>query len=229
MRSGGSRRSKTWDVDSAGHNNGLINNTSGSWDAATSNWTSDAGSTNVLWINGDDAIFGGNTGTGVAGVITVGGTVSANSITFNPATSGAFTLTGGTVNLTGSAMIVRNNDATIASVLGGSVGLSKSGTATLTLTGANTVTGAATLNNGTLVLAGTNGELAGITTFTVNNGTLRLDNTVASGGNHSGGNRIGNSVPIALNAGTFSFINNGTSSSETIGVLTAASGTRRWK
>src|SRR3954462_3519327 len=65
---------KTWDLDASGHNDGLISNASGTWDTVTSNWTTNSGLTNTLWTSGDDAIFGGNTGVGVASTITVSGT-----------------------------------------------------------------------------------------------------------------------------------------------------------
>ena len=116
------------------------------------------GTTNVLWINGESAIFG--VGGVAAGNVTIGSGsvgVTVNNITFNaPA---GYTLTQGStgrnITLTGGT-ITANTDATISAILTGSVGLTKAGTATLTLAGstsyADTYSGTTTVNEGTLVL-----------------------------------------------------------------------------
>ena len=100
---------------------------------------------------------GGNAATGVTGVatftmaITAGRTVTVdsspwtiNGMTF--ANSGAYgwTVTGGTLNLAGTAPTLTVNPggaAKVASVLTGSAGLIKAGAGTLTLSGANTYSG----------------------------------------------------------------------------------------
>ena len=195
---------KTWDLDSAGSNNGVIDNGSGTWDTnTTANWTLNGGTTNTVWSDNDDAIFGGNPGTGAAGTITLSGTINANSIHFNPAASGNFSLTGGTaLTLTGAGGVITTNaDASIDSVIAGSVGLTKRGASTLTVTGSSTNNGAILVSNGTLILSGANGSLASASGYTIGaGGTLRLDN---SGSTNS--DRLG-SVDVAMNGGTLNFI-----------------------
>ena len=141
----------TWDL-TAGNNR--IDNGSGTWNTTAGNktWTFNKGITNQSWKPVASAIFGGSPGTGAAGTVTVSGTQTTQSLTFNPAASGTFTLTGGTItNTTGN--ITANANATIASTLAGSSGLTLGGTSTITLTGPATYTGTTTLNSGTLVLS----------------------------------------------------------------------------
>lgn len=116
------------------------------WDTTTANWTGSA----TRWRNGgnDTATFGGT-----AGAVAVTAGISANDLTFNTSgyslTGSAFALTGKTPTITTAS----NTTTTIAPVLSGSRGLVKSGTGTLTLSGANTFTGPLTINSGTLAIA----------------------------------------------------------------------------
>lgn len=136
--------------------------TSGAQDGAGTGWNTSAtnfwnGSSNVAWpnTNVDEAIFGAFSG--VAGTVTTG-SVTANKVTFNAATSGSYTLTGGGIALSGtSPAITTNADATIASPITGSTGLIKAGSGTLILTstgntytgGTNVLTGMLQIGNGT--------------------------------------------------------------------------------
>ena len=130
--------------------NSQVDNGDGDWSTAISDWTSDGGVNNVVWTNGQNAIFGGANGT--AGTVTVDtvivGTGTGSEIRFD-AVSGSYTLTGGTINLaaTGGATnaIQLKSDATINSTLTQSGGLNgfqntEGGGSqhTLTLGGANT-------------------------------------------------------------------------------------------
>lgn len=117
----------------------------GTWSTgATTNWdTAATAGTDVVWTDGSDAVF-----PGVAGTVTVTGTVSTPSLTF--ATTG-YSVTGGTITLTGTPVIdTAANNASIASILAGSGGITKNGTGSLTLSGANTFTGTLTVSAGTL-------------------------------------------------------------------------------
>ncbi|MFD0892093.1 beta strand repeat-containing protein [Luteolibacter ambystomatis] len=117
----------------------------GTWSTgATTNWdTTATAGTDVTWTDGSDAVF-----PGVAGTVTVSGTVSTPSLTFS--TTG-YTVTGGTITLTGAPFIDTGaNNSTVASVLGGTAGLTKNGTGSLTLSGANTYSGTLTVSAGTL-------------------------------------------------------------------------------
>ncbi|VVD70990.1 autotransporter outer membrane beta-barrel domain-containing protein [Pandoraea fibrosis] len=118
---------------------------SGSWDNTTANWFN--GSTAVPWAGGSTAIFGGT-----AGTVTANGTISVGGATFS--TTG-YTVTGGTLALTGTAPTITTNtgvSATINSLITGSAPLVKTGGGTLTIgNGANTYSGGTTVSQGTLV------------------------------------------------------------------------------
>lgn len=108
----------------------------------TTNWASAATrGSNLAWINGSDAVFGGT-----GGVVTVSGTVSAASITFDAT---AYRLTNGTIALTGIPLIATGgNDVSLESAITGSAAITKTGTGTLVLGGPST-----SVFSGTLTIA----------------------------------------------------------------------------
>jgi autotransporter-associated beta strand protein len=114
------------------------------WDTTTANWSG------TVWTNGTSAAFGA---TGV-GSVNLGPGITADSLTFDTA---GYTLAGGTLGLSGTSAITANADVTITSALAGSQGLAVYGTATLTLAGSNTYSGATTVNQGTLAIGGAPG------------------------------------------------------------------------
>ena len=125
----------------------------GTWDTGTNWWSSGAA---AVWSNSSDAVFGASSGT--AGTVTIGNVVSPNSITFNPAASGNYTIAGGNIgvdaNPGGSLPITVNaSTATIASSFTGLGGLTKNGIGTLTLNGNSTYAGNTLIAGGTLRLA----------------------------------------------------------------------------
>src|SRR5205823_1667189 len=93
--------------------------------------------------------------------VTPVGTVQPSAITVNNSAGNDYTI----------------GDSASGGVIGGTASLTKSGTGALTLAGANTFNGGATLNAGTLAInnASALGTTAG--TFTINGGTI--DNTTA--------------------------------------------------
>lgn len=213
----------TWDADTG---------TTGAQDGGGLNWLDASrwwnGAANVTWSSGNDAVIG--SATGAAGVITLGAGISAVSLTFNAPGSGAYTLTGGTLDLT-SGNIVANASATIESVLNGTAGLNKSGAGTLTLAGgsANTFTGVTTVSAGTLTLNKTAGVTAVTGNILVNGGTLTLlannqvaDNSdlVISSGTVTFGGRTETIKSISMTGGTFSTGNSGGATS----VVTVSNG-----
>jgi len=100
---------------------------SGTWDAETANWYN--GSSDVVWDSGT-AVF-----QGTAGIVTVDDTQTAAGLTFN---SNFYTLSGGTIALTGGAISGTGAGITISATLSGSAGLSFSGVVSRTISGDNT-------------------------------------------------------------------------------------------
>ena len=121
---------------------------SGRWDDSDAAWWD--GAANRAWIdtNADLAVFGA--ASGPAGIVTVTLERAVGGLTFNAPASGTYTLTGGTIRLTGPASVTANVNATISAVLAGEV-LTKAGAAALTLTGSNTFTGPLVVQAGTLI------------------------------------------------------------------------------
>jgi len=109
---------------------------------------------------------------------------------------GALNLTNGTVSGTGTLTVGSTIDAqqgTVSANLAGSAGLTKTTADTVTLSGANTFSGAVAVNGGTLVLSGGNAlaNTAAVTVGNVSGATLQINNneTIGSlaGGGASGG------------------------------------------
>ncbi|MEN6451058.1 MAG: autotransporter-associated beta strand repeat-containing protein [Thermoguttaceae bacterium] len=112
------------------------------WDSTTADWsnTGVAGTFDQAWLDNANATFRGTGGTVNVGQVGVG------SMTF--ATDG-YTLNGGTITAGGT--ITTTGTATINSVIAGS-DITMAGTGTLLLNGANTLTGTATISQGTVRL-----------------------------------------------------------------------------
>jgi fibronectin-binding autotransporter adhesin len=122
----------------------------GAWDTSSSQWSN--GATDGAWPNGnpnaDQATFGG---TGGMVTLTSTATIYANRLTF---TTGSYSLTGGTLSLSGTAVIDTGGyGATINSILAGTTGFTKLGTATLTLSNTNTYSGGTTVSAGTIAFS----------------------------------------------------------------------------
>ena len=137
-----------WDFD---HSTAGLQSGSGNWDTnygiGNRNWKSASNGTgsDVSWNQNDDAVFQ----TSGTSLVTLTSAISVNSITFNGA---GYTIAGGTLTLTGAGTITNNTDATLSSVLAGTVGMTKLGSSILTLSGANTYTSVTTVKAGTLIM-----------------------------------------------------------------------------
>ncbi len=124
--------------------------------------------------------------------------------------------------LGGSIAVDSGKTLTADSIIAGAgAGLSKAGSGNLKLTNANTYSGGTKINNGTLILTGSNGAAASSAGFTLYYATtLQLDNSAANNGN-----RLGDSAALGLAGGTLAFQGNtSAASSETTGTLTLNSG-----
>ena len=126
------------------------NGGSGTWEiGGTANWNDGGQATAWQDFGGSDytAVFSGTPGT-----VNLASNINANRLTFQ---SAGYTLQGNSLSLTGSGpTLATDANATIASTLHGSSGLTKAGAGTLSVTGPNSYTGATTIAAGTLALNG---------------------------------------------------------------------------
>jgi len=160
------------------------------------------------WQNGASGSFGttynnniGNTVTfsGTSGDVTVSGAVVTGSLAF---TSGGYALNSGNVTVALGSITTDTGTTTINSVLDGTAGLTKAGTGSLVLTGANTVAGAVTITGGALQI-GSDGALGNVANDVANNGTLKTTSNIALGSGRdftgSGSLDIGGGTTLTVN------------------------------
>src|SRR3954469_3117135 len=149
----------------------------GTWDNTNANWSSVvAGPLDYTWqSNGNErANFVDGTGT-AAGTVTLGAPITAYGLNFGTAN---YVIAGGgnTLTFTGPGGIINNSvAATINAQIAGTVGLTKTGSGTLTLNAANTYSGTTTVSGGTLVgVAQSSGSPFSSGPITLNNGILQV-------------------------------------------------------
>jgi autotransporter-associated beta strand protein len=150
----------------------------GTWDLTHSNFIYAA--TNQAWNNSGYANVTFGSGTGTAGTVTLAQSVNVAAITFNPATSGNYTISGGTLvtsgpNVSGLA-ITPNVAATIQSPISGTGSLVVIGTGALLLGGTSSYTGSTAISGGANLTIG--GRISGTSNLFVQQGTA----TIAAGG-----------------------------------------------
>ena len=169
-----------WDPNGTG---GVTLGGTGYWDTSPTNYVWWNGTGDVAWTAGDVAIF-----SGTAGTVAVSSAITANDVIF--ATDGY--LLDGTGSLDAVGFEVNSGlQATVATEVTGSEGVTLAGSGTLIVSGSNTYTGATIISSGTLRLAtddalGSSSEVTGRSA-----GTLDLF-----------GQNIPDSTPIELFAGT---------------------------
>jgi autotransporter-associated beta strand protein len=164
------------------------------WDTTTANWSG------AVWTNNNDAVFG-TTG---SGTVNLGTGVTANSLTFN---STGYTISGGTLGLTGAADITTTADSLVSAALTGSAGLTKNGAGTLTLSGTSTYTGNTNLTVGMLDVTGQIYNGGGWSdVVTIGSGsTLRIYGLGTSGHVDSLGWLGGGNANLVIDGGTFEY------------------------
>jgi fibronectin-binding autotransporter adhesin len=184
----------TWDTvpsDSA------VTGGAGTWNTAATTWTTDAGATNVAWVNAnnDTAIFGGT-----GGAVALGAAITANGMTFDGT---GYTVSGNTLTLAGTTpTITANVDAAVSSVLSGAAGLVKDGAGVLTLTGANNYTGNTVISAGTLRLGdGTTQPTQNGNYSIAADSTLRIQHNTANGAVAQTWNRYSGAGNLAFTTG----------------------------
>ncbi len=156
--------------------------------------------TGTLTLNGGSTLKDNGTAITLANSASLSGTITlastgAGSLTFD----GTGLTTPATITLTGNTNLAVGNTTTIADVISGGFGLTKSGTGTLVLSGANTFTGATSVTGGTLNLSN---SLALQDSTLTTGGTIVFSSTVGSHAFTLGG--LSGSANLALqdNAGT---------------------------
>ncbi len=215
----------------------------GSWTSTATNWTNPTGfAVNSAW-SGQAGVFAGAAG-GAIGItgsqafqelrfLTEGYVLSAADPTGGLATTGGFSI----INVNSGI------SARVNAPITGTAGLTKSGSGTLTLAGANSYSGLTTVSGGTLSLLG-GGTIAGavqnnatlahagtINGLVTNNGTLTSTGTLAGGLTNNagatanvagalGGNAITNSGTLTFTGATTGI---GAVTQNAGGVLTTAS------
>lgn len=198
----------------------------GTWTVGLGNWFNQTQTLqNQVWVNGSDVVFGN--ADGVAGAITLSatnGAITAGNLTFNAATSGAYTLSGSTLTLLNST-ITSNVAATISSVLAGSTPWTKQGTGQLTLSGSgsNTMSGLLTVSAGGLLLNKSGGATAVAGDLTIDTGGMVTFGTGTTNQIASTSNVIQNDATSVFN-GTGPNVGNATVT-QTLASLTISGGT----
>jgi autotransporter-associated beta strand protein len=150
----------------------------GTWDLTHSNFVYAA--SNQAWNNSGYANVTFGSGAGTAGTVTLAQNVNVAAITFNPATSGNYTISGGGLvtsgpNVSGLA-VAANVAATVNSPISGTGSLVVSGTGALLLGGTSTYGGSTAVYGGGNLTIG--GKIGGTSNLFLEQGTA----TIGGGG-----------------------------------------------
>lgn len=187
-----------WFWDSNGTTAGAGTTPTGTWGTSTF-WSTNSGGTvaTTAWTAGNTAVFAAGTDASGAYTVTVSGTQSTAGLTVE---EGNVTLSGGGITLTSAAVSVTST-ASISSLIGGTVGLTKNGAGTLNLSGANTYSGNTNIAQGTVNVTGNQTGATGSWLLLGNeSGTI---NNAATTVNFNSGSTIsvasGNSVQLGNN------------------------------
>ena len=193
----------TWDP------NGNQSDGSGTWATTTANWWNL--STDVVWTNGNTAVFGVGASASNPYTVTVNGGVTAAAINFN---NQLYTLTGGTITLNGATTfgspdisVPSGVAAEIDSAITKTTAAFINGGGTLTLGGSDSFAPQLWVDNSTLqVVNGANINVA--TNYLVLGNNAPNSNYVQTGGSITMpdfyiGNAVGNTSAASISGGTF--------------------------
>ncbi|MEA3186589.1 MAG: fibronectin-binding autotransporter adhesin, partial [Chthoniobacter sp.] len=143
----------------------------GTWTTTGTNWFDPSASQNVAFNSSKRAVFSGTSGT-----VTVTNITANNGIEFD---STGYVLTGGTLNLSGTATVLGGILTTINTILDGVNGLTKEASGTLILGGTNTIQGEIALNGGTVEISSDSNLGAAGNTLRFNGGTLKTTASIS--------------------------------------------------
>ena len=203
---------------------------SGTWNTSgATRWNAVAAGTGAVanWVSGNDAVFSAGTDATGAYTVTLGAAMNVGNLTFQEGTT---LITGSTLTFNrvgGSTVDVASGlNSQIDSAIAGTVSLTKTGTGTLLINAANTLSGGTIVNAGTLAIDGNqvNNRLPASAVVTVNNGgtfEIRGVNAQSSSAPALFTVNTGGTLNIVSGASTYG----GTDSHAHLGNLTLAGGT----
>ena len=153
--------------------NDTVNGGTGTWDAATTNWTNQNGSATAPWDSGF-AVF-----TGAAGTVTVAGAQAFTGLQFITDGYRLVAGTGGELTPVGTALVRVDPRVTaeIAAPITGAGGINKLDAGTLVLSGSNSYSGGTTLSGGILQVSSDDNLGAAAGGLTFDGGALRVTGT----------------------------------------------------
>ncbi|MGL4315480.1 MAG: autotransporter-associated beta strand repeat-containing protein [Pseudomonas sp.] len=194
----------------------------GTWSTGSAFWGLAADGVSGPYASWSNAALDDADLRGTGGTLTLSGALTAHNLAFN---SSGYILNGSTLTLGGvTPTITTSADARINSVLAGNVGLTKDGSGTLILGGANTYTGSTIINAGVLQLTGASNRLPTATDLTIANvagATLDLNSLNQQLASLAGGGASGGAV--SLGSGTLT-LSKASGSTNFAGVISGSGG-----